>query len=296
MNHALSIHNSTPSALQKGRSPMPRPPFSLAPLLSGAGSSDSVGAAILDRQRGLTPALARLSPQISGLLAEEQASVDTAQALNNALLWTAHQFNVVRNMANVQMGILADELLERYWFWRFDEFLYVLKEGIAQTWGQTYDRLDPPTVHGWCLAYQELRDQQIEHEAQQRATAFKKAEAAAPRPAVLNSAAYYELRARLEQLSDQELVNGEAYYAAIDDRTQAQEFKLFVASEVANERRAAHWLRQIAKALPDESAKEEASEGAYQRYRANYITQEMAKERAMQVVPADEASATEEAA
>lgn len=234
---------------------------------------------------------------MSGLLADAQSSVDTTQALTNALLWTAHQFNVVRNMANLQLSILADELLERYWLWRFDEFLYVLKEGIAQAWGQTYDRLDPPTVHGWCLAYQEIRDQQIEHEAQQAATAHKKAEQATPRLAVLNSAAYYELRARLEKLTDQELVNGEAHYAALEDRTEEQEFKLFVASEVVNERRAAHYLRQIAKALPDETAKEKASEGAYQRYRATYLTQEMAKQRAAELL-ADQQNtgATEEAA
>jgi hypothetical protein len=206
--------------------------------------------ALLDRQRGLTPALARLSPQVSGLASQEESAVDAVKALTNALLFTAHQFNVVRNMAELQMGILADELLERYWFWRFDEFLYVLREGVAQTWGKTYDRLDPPTVHEWCRAYQELRDMQVEHEATREAQAYKKAEGKpAPSPLAAEPG-YAALRAKVDAMSDAELMKGGSYYASIDCPTPEDAFKLAVATEVWQERMAAQQLAAIAESLP----------------------------------------------
>lgn len=206
--------------------------------------------ALLDRQRGLTPALARLSPQVSGLASQEESAVDAVKALTNALLFTAHQFNVVRNMAELQMGILADELLERYWFWRFDEFLYVLREGIAQTWGKTYDRLDPPTVHEWCRAYQELRDMQVEHEATRQAQDYKKAEGKLSVSPLASEPGYAPIRAKIDAMSDAELMRGGSYYASLDQPTPEEALKLAVATEVWQERWAAQQLAEIAANLP----------------------------------------------
>ena len=262
---------SLPADSSPAKNPTSARPFSLEPLLNGDSTSETVALAILDRQRGLTPILAMESPQISGLLRESATALDATQALTNALLFTAHQFNVVRNMANLQMAILADELLERYWFWRFDEFLYVLKEGVAQTWGKTYDRLDPPTVHEWCRAYAEVRDQLVEHQSQQRAVSFKKAEGTGPAP-VLASPEVQALWVQLDRLDNQTLVDGVAYYEALPSPTPEQVRKLAVATELANQRRRAHYWAQVGQQFPAaDNAAAAAKEAAYHREKLAWL-------------------------
>jgi len=177
-----------------------------------------------------------------------------SKALTNALMFTAHQFNVVRNMSDLQMAFLAEDLLSLYWDWRFDEFLYVLREGVRQSWGKTYDRFDPPTMHEWCRAYVAARTVQLDQEAYQTHQGFKKTELLPPKPPY-NSQAYYALRAALDKLSNQELVDGEAWYECRATRTEEQEFKLFVAKELVNERRATHYLLQIARQFPEVAGK-----------------------------------------
>lgn len=257
MNNALQPSSQANQVVARSQ---PSTPLQwLAPLLAGDSTSQEVALAILDKQRGLTPAKAQESPQVSALTKTEEGAIAASQALTNALLFTAAQFNVVRNMSDLQMAFLAEGLLELYWDWRFDEFLYVLREGVRQNWGKTYDRLDPPTMYEWCKAYSAARELQIENDALRAHDALKKAELLPPKPN-LNSRAYYELRAKLDKLSNQELVNGEAYYQKKPNRTEEEEFKLFVATEMVNERRAAHYLAQIAQQLPPETASDRETE------------------------------------
>ena len=68
----------------------------------------------------MTPTKARQSAQISGLRKADEASL--AEALSNLLIYTAQQLNVVRNLTNVQVLLLSQQLMERYWRWRIDEF------------------------------------------------------------------------------------------------------------------------------------------------------------------------------
>ena len=268
-------------------------------MLSGDGSSETVALAILDRQRGLTPALAMQSPQISGLIKQETGAMETAQALSNALLYTAHQFNVVRNMASLQMGILADELLELYWYWRFDEFLYVLKEGVRQTWGKTYDRLDPPTVHGWCKEYEQVRDAVVEHAANGRHLSYKKAERAFQSRLATGHDAQ-ALRAELDALDTQTLVNGLAhyehrwreaagtactcdvdgvpYYEANPCLPEADLRKLAVATELVAQRRAAHYLAQFGQRFPvADEAEQQEKEAGFHREKMAWVARKATK-------------------
>ncbi len=225
-------------------------------MLAGDGTSETVALAILDRQRGLTPALAMQSPQISGLIKDEAGAIATAKALSNALLYTAHQFNVVRNMATLQMGILADELLELYWSWRFDEFLYMLKEGVRQTWGQTYDRLDSPTVHGWCLKYAEVRESLVEREAARKAEAFRKEERATKTVSGLaQNPDYADVRAQLVALNDEQLNSTWRHYQTLAG--EDNEFIAAVATEVVNERKRDFYLGHIHASLPKPPTPEE---------------------------------------
>lgn len=102
-------------------------------------------------QRGLTPAKALTSPQVSTLHHADPGGL--AEALGNLLTFTALQFNVVRNLTDLQIQLLAADLPSRYWHWRIQEFIYVMREAVAGRWGKIYDRLDPPTVYDWCAAY-----------------------------------------------------------------------------------------------------------------------------------------------
>lgn len=294
-----ALQRTNPAGRNLAKNLPQRALFSLAPLLSGDGSSETVALAILDRQRGLTPVLAMQSPQISGLIKEETGAMETAQALSNALLYTAHQFNVVRNMATLQMGILADELLELYWYWRFDEFLYVLKEGVRQTWGKTYDRLDPPTVHGWCKEYEQVRDTIVEHEASRRHLGYKKTERAFQSRLATDPEARV-LRADLDHFDTQTLVDGLAYYEhrwrevagsactcdvdgvpyyeANPCLPEAELRKLAVVTELVAQRRAAHYLAQFGQQFPAANeAEQQDKEASFHREKMAWITQKATK-------------------
>ncbi len=249
MNNALQ--HSSPASQAVGRNQPSTPLQWLAPLLAGDSTSQEVALAILDKQRGLTPAKAQEAPQVSALTRTEEGAIATSQALTNALLFTAAQFNVVRNMSDLQMAFLAEGLLELYWDWRFDEFLYVLREGVRQNWGKTYDRLDPPTMYEWCKAYLDARTIQIENDAFQAHQARKKFEKQPTKSELWQhpefGSDYPDARAQLELLTDADLLaTCQAYRAG---QGTDQQFIADVAQEVINERRAAHYLARIGQAI-----------------------------------------------
>lgn len=195
----------------------------------------------------LTPAIAQQSAQVSSLKAEARG--DVAEALGNLLTFAAAQFNVGKNLNDVQIALLASEMLRIYWHWRFDEFNLMLREAVAGRYGTTYDRIDAATVHEWCAKYEANRNATQAHLAEHEARAFKQAEQQAPRSELAGQPGYAELRAKMEGLSDTELCAGGKHYEALASRTEEQELKLGVAREVWNERRKAHYLRQIAERM-----------------------------------------------
>jgi hypothetical protein len=222
-----------------------RAAHSLAPLLNAPGST-ALTLAIIDSWRKLTPALARQSPQVSALSTE--AAGDTAEALGNLLTFAAAQFNVGKNLSDVQIAILASEMLRIYWHWRFDEFAFVLREAVAGRYGTTYDRVDAATVHGWCATYEASRNLLEAEQAEHEVRLYKNPK---PTPSPLASEpGYTELRAKIEAMSDAELMKGGSYYASLDSPTAEQVLKLAVATEVWGERMAAQQLAAIADSLP----------------------------------------------
>lgn len=164
---------------------------------------------VMALQRGLTPAKAQQSPQLSRL--RREAPGDLAEALGNLLTFTAQQFNVVRNLTDMQVMLLVGDLTERYWRWKLDEFAYVFREAVAGRWGKVYDRLDPPTVQEWCAAYDAERQEQIAVQAESEAAKLKAAEKDTAAPSDM-ARAY--LKARMETLSDEDLDKGMMYYKA----------------------------------------------------------------------------------
>lgn len=243
---------------------------------------NALGLAILRKWRGLSPATARLSAQVSALTKADRKT--TVQALANLLTFAAGQFNVGKNLTDVQTAILARDLLDTYWHYRFDEFAFVLREAVRGRYGTSYDRVDAPTVHGWCLRYEADRAELLTDEAEQQARQFKLFEQGkAQLPATAPSAAVQALRAKIEQMDNQTLANGLAYYEGLPAPTAEEQLKLEVAREVVGERKAAYYLAQLAARFPAGSQAETSSEQLrreqeFQRVKAEYFTQKMHRE------------------
>ncbi|RSK33937.1 hypothetical protein [Hymenobacter metallilatus] len=236
-------------------------------MLSAARGSEALALAITDRQWGLTPAKALQSPQLSVLA--RQAPRETAEALGNLLIFAAHQFNVPRNLSDMQVGLLAEDLLERYWFWRFDEFVYLCKEAIAGRWGCNYSTIDAPTVHGWCTAYAEVRDAVVEQAAREEHKARRLAEQAQGPARAADEQAYIR---HLETLTDEQLQKGIAWYEARPMEPHAA-LRIELATAVLVERAKLELLRRVLVVNESGTGAVEASEEEYKRFRAGWVAQ-----------------------
>lgn len=212
----------------------------------------------------LTFATARESPQVSGLTkTDPELADDAAEALANLIAYACNQFNVGKNMSDVQTAILANDLLKTYWYWRFDEFTYVLGQAIRGKFGPVYDRIDAPTVNEWCEKYAADREGLLTLEAEQQAKAYKLAEINRA-PADTTTPEGQALREQLAQLSDADLEKGWHYYCGLPEPlTPEQSLKLAVATQEVNERRRAYWLPVILaqfQATPGKTASEQEAE------------------------------------
>jgi len=239
-------------------------------LLSAERGSTELALAIVDRQRGLTPAKALESPQLSAL--SRHAPGDAAEALGNLLIFTSAQFNVPRNLSDVQVALLVNDLLARYWHWRFDEFVYLCREAIAGRWGCHYATVDAPTVHSWCVAYAEVRDAEVEHAAEQQRLATQRAERQVGPSRADDEQAF---RRHLESLSDEQLQQGIAYYQHYADAPHAA-LRVELAAEVLLDRKRLYLLQSVLEQPTDQQGcvhYEEASEDAYRRHRAAWVAQ-----------------------
>lgn len=221
---------------------------------------------LLAKQRGLTPAKARESPQVAGLRRYDEDG--TAEALCNLLIFTAQQLNVVRNLTNLQVVLLSQKLLDRYWHWRMDEFMHVFTEGVAGTWGKVYDRLDPGIVQEWCTQYEtQVQGQLIADEAESRAAAFKAAEAGTSAPDDLHLLRRGYLRLRLQNQTD------EALHHVLDEcRLRPGAPSAALNKELAEEILSG---RERIKAAGPTS---EETEAGYQRYKASLFTEGVLKQ------------------
>lgn len=215
------------------------------------------------KQQGLTPAKARRSDQVSWLRKVDEAGV--AEALSNLLIFTAQQFNVVRNLTNVQVLLLSQQLLERYWHWRIDEFAFVFNEAVAGTWGKVYDRIDPGIVHEWCTQYEaQVQYHLIADESESRAAAFKAAGAGTNAPNDMFRAYLYE---QLRSYNDDELRHNLSECRRRPDDPAAALNEELTEGLLAE--------RERAKAAPPTPEEKDAG---YQRYKASRFTEAVLKQ------------------
>gem|GEM_PF-3915917 len=207
----------------------------------------------------LTRQNVQLSPQVAALMRTggEVLAGDAVEAMANLLTFASAQFNVGKNLSDVQVALLAPELLRIYWYWRFDEFAYVLREAVAGRYGTTYDRIDAPTVHEWCLKYEAERGLIQANACEQQTREFKKAEQQ-PSASPLTThpefgGDYAGARAQLEALSDGNLQATERHYR---QQTGADnQFIADVAQEVISERNVALFARQLRERLATQTTR-----------------------------------------
>lgn len=115
-------------------------------------------------------ALAALqTPQLSGL--KKAAPQETAQALTRLLTLMNSRFNFAehKKMNAVQIGFLVGSILTTHWQLKFDEVVYVLREGIAGRL-HTFDHLDEAVVLNWFREYDDKQrgDLMSQHAHDQR--------------------------------------------------------------------------------------------------------------------------------
>lgn len=119
------------------------------------------------------PATAIQGPQLSAIRAAEPAAA--ADAITRLLKYVDGMFNFAdhKKLNTIQAAMLANDIAQRYWQLKFDEVVYVLREGSNGRY-HTFDRIDPGVIHGWFAEYQAERDELLEALAHNEAVLHRK--------------------------------------------------------------------------------------------------------------------------
>ncbi|PSR54183.1 hypothetical protein AHMF7605_11945 [Adhaeribacter arboris] len=117
------------------------------------------------------------TPQLSKI--RKESPEDLSEALTRLLSFYNNQLNLAqeKRLSSFQTALLSNEIITRYWYLKFDEIAYVLREGVTGKFGKLYGTFDAMTIHGWMDAYiKGERDSVVEEQALQRANAYKDSE------------------------------------------------------------------------------------------------------------------------
>lgn len=97
------------------------------------------------------------------------------QAVARLLGYVAGMFNFAanKNLSTLQVSLLSNEIVSDYWQLKFDEVVYVLRQGAKGKY-HTFDRLDSGVIHGWFTEYQAERNELLAAVAHNEAVAHRK--------------------------------------------------------------------------------------------------------------------------
>lgn len=226
------------------------------------------------------PATALQGPQLSAIRAAEPAAA--ADAITRLLKYVDGMFNFAehKKLNTIQASMLANDIAQRYWQLKFDEVVYVFREGANGRY-HTFDRIDPGVIHGWFSEYLKERDELVEALAHNQMIAEKKASDLANqntveylnnlpqsdgKPAVDIHRSY--LKNRMEASTDEDLHKGVAYYTR-NQHLEDAALKVELAQEVLQERatrlqRAQEAARAKARQALQEFAQIEAQDVDYE--------------------------------
>ena len=131
------------------------------------------------------PLEALQTPQLSGL--KKAAPQEVVDALTQLFTVMNSRFNFAehKKLNQIQIGFLVGSILTTHWQFKFDEVVYVLREGIAGRL-HTFDHIDEAVVLNWFREYEvkQREDLLIQHTHAQR-------QAAAPAKPIEAMAAMY---------------------------------------------------------------------------------------------------------
>lgn len=106
------------------------------------------------------PLEALQTPQLSGL--KKAAPAEVVSALTQLLTTMNSRFNFRedKKMNEMQIGFLVGSILTTHWQFKFDEVVYVLREGIAGRL-HTFDHIDEAVVLNWFREYDEKQREDL---------------------------------------------------------------------------------------------------------------------------------------
>lgn len=122
--------------------------------------------AFIQAQGLLTVKKALTTPQLSKL--KKEAPADLSEGLTRLIGFYNSQFNLdpSKRLGAVQVALLVQDIMNRYWRLKFDEIVYILREGVTGKYGKLYGAFDAMVIHGWFDAYiTGERDELIERQA-----------------------------------------------------------------------------------------------------------------------------------
>ena len=101
----------------------------------------------------LTPVVAMnpARPQLSELRRDDSNLFQKSISL--ALMRLENDLNVTNTLSGEQTVDLTRKIGKRFYFFRFEEILYVLERGAMGRYGKNYNRLDAEVITGWLDYY-----------------------------------------------------------------------------------------------------------------------------------------------
>lgn len=69
------------------------------------------------------------------------------------ICWLQSQLNVSQNMNEIQIEMLAIDIVQTYSALRLEDISACFKFGLKGVYGKIYERIDAAVLHGWLVAY-----------------------------------------------------------------------------------------------------------------------------------------------
>ncbi len=107
---------------------------------------------LIELQAAMTPALALSTGEQLSVLEKQDKKV-LLKALSALITQLRQSLNVGKNLDTLQVYECASLLMEKYWYFRLEEFVYVFKQVKLGKYGKVYDRLDVQVISEWLHLY-----------------------------------------------------------------------------------------------------------------------------------------------
>lgn len=87
-------------------------------------------------------------------------------AIVEIIAFSAGLLNIGKNLQAHQIGFLADEILQDWYWLKIGELKFIMQQGVLGAYGELYDRLDVNMVMEWIAAYDAQRTEIVERQSQ----------------------------------------------------------------------------------------------------------------------------------